>query len=64
MCKIDVVCRSVVGHIQIVGLGRIFSSQRIDLFDEWRDATFFTVTPNLEHIGLDFVGFAVADGAS
>ncbi len=35
----DIVCRTIVGKIQIIGLGRIFSRQCINLFDNRFDAS-------------------------
>ena len=40
--------RSVVSQVQIVGLCRIFGSQRIDLFHHRKDAAVFTVLTNLK----------------
>ena len=61
MCEIYIVRSSVVGDVEVVGLGRVFGSQRVDLLDDRGDAALLAVAADLQHIGLDLVGLAVAD---
>ena len=44
----NIVCSAVVGHIQIVGLSRIFSRQGIDLLNHWLDAIFISQGTNFQ----------------
>ena len=44
----NIVCSAVVGHIQIVGLSRIFSRQGIDLLNHRLDAIFISQGTNFQ----------------
>ena len=43
----------VIGHVQVIGLCRVFRRQRIDIFDVGDDPKFFPVIPHQDHILTD-----------
>ena len=59
----DVVVRTVVCEIEVVGLGGIFGSQGIDLLDNGNDVVGFADGADLEVVGSVETEIILADGA-
>ena len=49
MLRLDVACHAAISHIEIVGPGRIFSRQCVDLFHHRHDAKILTAMAHKEH---------------